>query len=214
MSPRWSDESTLDELRLRLESTDLVPSQRPLLEELAARLELLAAHGVADLGGLRAHLKTKTERAALAAATGIDEAWLNLLRRAVEGFFPRPRKLAEFDWLEEELLESLVRAGIKDTGKLLAADPAEAARTTGLTTSDLDELYTLADLCRIQWVAPRFARVLLAAGYGSPTAVAAADPATLHAAVVEANADSRFYRGKVGLRDIRRLVAVAAYLAD
>ncbi|MBD3400042.1 MAG: hypothetical protein GF399_06890 [Candidatus Coatesbacteria bacterium] len=94
MSTRWNDESTLDELRRRLESSDLIPSQRPLLEELAARL------------------------------------------------------------------------------------------------------------------------VLLAAGYGSPDAVAAAEPATLHAAVVEANADSRFYRGKVGLRDIRRLVAAAAYLAD
>lgn len=210
--PWRTDGVSLEGLRERLESSDLIPSQRPLLDELADRLAELERVGVADLTTLRRRLKSKTRREALARETGIDQDWLNLLRRAVDGFLPGPRKLTEFDWVAGELLESLTLAGIKDTGKLLAADPAETARTTGLTTSDLDELYTLADICRIQWVGPTFARVLLAAGYRTPAAVAAADPATLHAAVVEANADSRFYRGKVGLRDIRRLIHVAAYV--
>lgn len=210
--PWRTDGVSLEGLRERLESSDLIPSQRPFLDDLADRLAELERVGVADLATLRTRLKSKARREALARETGIDQDWLNLLRRAVEGFLPGPRKLTEFDWVADELLESLARAGIKDTGKLLAADPAEAARTTGLTTSDLDELYILADLCRIQWVGPTFARVLLAAGYRTPAAVAAAESAELERALKAANADDRYYKGAIGSRDIRRLIHVAVYV--
>lgn len=213
MVPPWrSDRVSLNELRERLGSADLIPSQRPLLDDLADRLAELERIGVAELATLRLRLKSKAKRSALAGETGLDTAWLNLLRRAVEGFWPGPRKLTEYDWVAGELLESLARAGIKDTGKLLAAGPAETARATGLTTSDLDELYTLADLCRIQWVGPTFARVLLAAGYSTPAGVAAADPTELERALKAANAHGRYYKDAIGSRDIRRLIHAAAYV--
>ena len=43
--------------------------------------------------------------------------------------------------------------------------------------------------------------------------LSAADPQTLHTATARANDSSRFYRGSVGLRDIRRVIQAARYVS-
>jgi hypothetical protein len=70
---------------------------------------------------------------------------------------------------------------------------------------------TLSDLSRVQWVSPTFARTLVAAGFTGAAEVSMADPEALYEAVMQANENARFYKGKVGLRDIKRLIAAAAY---
>ena len=54
-------------------------------------------------------------------------------------------------------------------------------------------------------------RTLVAAGFTNAAQVGKADPEELYKAVMQANADARFYKGKVGLRDIKRLIAAAAF---
>jgi hypothetical protein len=66
----------------------------------------------------------------------------------------------------------------------------------------------------MHWVSPTAARMLIEAGYDSASAVAAADAEELCEALVRANADHRFFKGQIGLRDIRRLVRAAGYVAD
>jgi hypothetical protein len=78
--------------------------------------------------------------------------------------------------------------------------------------SVLEELVLLADLTRVQWVSPTAARMLLEAGYSSPSEVAAADPEGMCEALERVNQGDRFFRGKIGLRDIKRLVHAAGYL--
>ena len=65
----------------------------------------------------------------------------------------------------------------------------------------------------MQWTSPTFARVLVAAGIDGAAALAEADADALCAAVAAANEDARYYRGKVGLRDIKRLIEAARYVA-
>ncbi len=75
------------------------------------------------------------------------------------------------------------------------------------------ELERLSDLSRVQWVSPLFASLLSDAGFGSVARVAAAKPDALYAKVDAANdARGRPYKGKVGQRDMGRLIYLASLL--
>jgi len=206
---------SLSDLRQRLESTDLIPSHQPLLEGIGKKFAQLEKVGVSSVEILRAKLKTAKALAATAAAARVDSEYLVLLRRVVEGFFPKPLSLRAFEWLARGTISKLENAGFTNTEELLeaaASSRASLLKTTGLKAKELAEVVSLSDLVRAQWVSPTFARVLLAAGFADTRAIASADPEELLAAVSDANAGSRFYKGKLGLRDMKRLIAAAAYV--
>ena len=211
-----NDRSTsLDDLRTRLEATDLIPSHRPLLDGAAKKLGALKKVEVKTVADLRARLKSKKSLASLADDSGIDEDYLVLLRRAVEGFFPKPQPLKEFDWVEGEIIVKLEQSGVKNTRQLYevaSSDPNSFAESAGLGSGDLLGITALADLSRVQWVSPTFARTLVAAGFTSARAVHQANPETLYEAVLQANKKDCYYKGKVGLRDIKRLIVAAGYV--
>lgn len=204
----------LGALRKRLEASDLIPSQEPLLDGLGDKMAALQEAGIASLADLRTALKTQKSLTSLSQASGVDPGYLRLLRRTVEGFFPKPRALKEFDWLDKGIVTSLENAGITNTRQVFDATCSGAgalAKEIGVDAKKLKQLVAVSDLCRIQWVSPTFARALAAAGAPSAAAVAEADPERLFQAMAKANQDAKFYKGKVGLRDVRRLVRAAAY---
>lgn len=210
------DESMdLGDLQKRLEDTDLIPSQLPLLEGLDEKMSAFKAAGVHSVANLRAALKTSKSLASLSQRSGVDPDYLKLLNRTIGGFFPKPRSLGEVNWLGGDTIARLQDAGINNTQQLFdayAAGGIDLANQTGANPDDVRELARISDLCRIQWVSPSFARVLIAAGVTSSVAVAKADPKDLFEALVKANEGAKFYKGKVGLRDVRRLVAAVAYV--
>jgi len=206
------DSASLDELQVWLEKADLIPSLQPLLDGLAKKLSALKKAGMKSVGDLRMRMKNRKTLPSLADDAGIDSDYLVLLRRAVLGFFPKPRLLSAFDWLDMNTVIKLNRAGIKDTRQLYEAASSGVERLAGeveLQKGDLLEFIALSDLSRIQWVSPVFARVLVAAGFSSAASVAAADSEVLYEAIIKANDRARFYKGKVGIRDIKRLIAAA-----
>ncbi|MFQ6550460.1 DUF4332 domain-containing protein [Aestuariibius sp. 2305UL40-4] len=217
MTSYYLDDSAIDLAALgqRLATSDLIPSQDPLLDGLDAKLTALRAAGIHSLADLRAALKSQKTLETLSAASGIDPDYLRLLKRAVGGFFPKPRSLDEIDWLESGLVSRLEKAGLTNTQKLFEAASKGAtvlAKDLGVEESDLTDLIAISDLCRIQWVSPTYARALLATGQTGAGTVAEADPEALFHAIAKANEGARYYSGKVGLRDVRRLVAAAAYV--
>jgi hypothetical protein len=78
----------------------------------------------------------------------------------------------------------------------------------------LESLVQLADLTRVQWVSPTAARMLVEAGYDSVSKLAVADAEDLCEALVRINEGGRFFKGKIGLRDIKRLVKAASYVPN
>ena len=204
----------LSALQKRLQNTDLIPSQEPLLEGISEKMSALGKAGIASLADLRSALKTAKSLKSLSQDSGVDAGYLQLLRRAVNGFFPKPRSLDEMDWLDRNTAAGLQKAGIKNTRQLYDAAAKGAgglAKETGTNRKNVLDFVVIADLCRIQWVSPTFARVLVEAGFASPAEIAKADPETLFDAIAQANKGARFYKGAVGLKDVRRLVAAAAY---
>lgn len=209
-----ADRIGLDALQLRIESTDLVPSRLPLLDQIGAKMEALRAHGIRSLAALRKELKTPGRLKTLAAATGIREPYLVLLRREIEGYFPKPVPLQSLEALPPDALAKLAQCGISNTATLFDAANtpdklSRLAKTTGVAASTLRPLARLSDLMRIQWVSPTFAQMLLACGCDGTAKVAAANPETLCAALAKANAKSPYFKGTIGLRDVKRLVHAA-----
>lgn len=205
----------LDALQDRLRSTDLIPSQKLLLDGLDETLTSLSKAGVTSLEDLRNALKTEKSLTFLSESSGVDISYLRLLKRVINGFIPKPRSLREMDWLEADVVKSLNKEGIKNTRYIFEAacgGVAELAKNTGMSQKVARELLSISDLCRIQWVSPSFARALIAAGASDAGAVAAADPETLFAAIKKVNHNAKFYKGTVGLRDIKRLVVAGRYI--
>lgn len=208
---------SLDELRKRIEATDLVPSRACLTDTIRERAKALVTHGITTLAALQGELKNPKRLGAVAKATGIDTQYLILLRREIEGYFPKPAPLRVFDWLPNKDIMQLERHGIGNTASLYdmtdsARKRSALAASTGVDTATLATIAALADVMRVQWVSPLFARMLLAAGYDSAAAIAGADPAALSASLSAVNAGKRFFKGTIGLRDISRLIQAARHV--
>ncbi len=90
---------SLDELRKRIVETDLIPSRAALLDGITEKMKALEQQGITTLAGLRNELKSPKRLEALSETTGIDTKYLILLRREIEGYFPKPSALEAFDWL-------------------------------------------------------------------------------------------------------------------
>lgn len=212
-----AEKVSLNDVRKRIEETDLVPSRASLLDDIDIKFKALEQEGITTLARLRYELKTSKRLEAVSNATGIDKQHLILLRREIGGYMPKLFPLRAFDWLPEGDIAKLEESGIRDTAALYEAASSvksrtELAESTEVDVAILDALARLADLTRVQWVTPMAARILVEAGYDSASKVAAADAEDLHEALVRVNEGDSFFKGKIGLRDIRRLVRAASYV--
>ena len=208
---------SLAELKQRIETTDLVPSRLAIFEGINEKFDLLQAQNLGTLADLRSELKTPKRMADLAAKTGIDENYLKLLRREIEGYFPKPIKLTDFDWMPADELEKIIKHGIKDSAGLYEAtqsgsDIDNLQVSCGVDGELLRKLQKLCNLTRVQWVSARTARMIILCGYNSPTELAAANADDLDAGFKRVNANGQFYKGVIGLRDVQRLIDGAKYI--
>jgi hypothetical protein len=208
---------TLDDLQKRIETTDLVPSRASLMEGLASKFETLKQKGFVTLALLRNEFKTPIRLQELAKATGIDGEYLLLLRREVESYFPKPFNLKDFSRLPKDEIDKLEKNGIHNTADLFekaatAEGKTKLAQSAGLDVGFLDDLFRLADLTRVQWVNPTAARMLVDAGYDTPAKLEKADPNVLCEAMMTINKGDKYFKGNIGLRDIKRLAHSAKFV--
>lgn len=207
----------LDDLRKRIETTDLVPSRASLIESISEKMLALEKYGIKTLASLRHELKSAKRLEAVAGATGIDMQYLILLRREIESYFPEPARLKDLACIPGDTLERLEQKGIVNTAVLFEATNSaikrsELAKTTGIDAATLEFLSHLADLMRVQWVSPLFGRMLIMAGYDGAVKVASAGAESLCDSLAIINAEERFFKGKISLRDIKRLIKSASHV--
>jgi hypothetical protein len=213
------DAVSLEDLRKRIAETDLVPSRIQLLEEIKIKFHTLEQQGIPSLARLRYELKSSKRIEALASATGIDTAYLILLRREIESYFPKPFSLKEFDWLPKGVIDKLSDKNIRDTAALYRAsrsakDIDEIALCYDVDAGTLEVLFHLADLTRVQWISPKAARMLLEAGFDNTKKLAGADAEVLCDTLLRINEGDRYFKGRIGLRDVKRLIYSASYVQN
>ena len=95
----------LDALQDRLKRTDLIPSQKPLLDGLLDKLALIRKAGVTTLADLRSAMKTEKSLSFISESSDVEAGYLRLLKRAINGFIPKPRSLREMDWLGSDAVK-------------------------------------------------------------------------------------------------------------
>ncbi len=208
---------SLKELKQRIALTDLIPSRVALLEGLEVNFGKIAQQGIRTFMDLQKTLKTDKTMQSLAQATGIDPQYLILLRREIESYALKPFKMKEITWVPNDVIECLAQHGITDSHKLLAAARNEEnekalADKTGLHLEMIQYLLQLAALARVQWVSPLTARMLIEAGYASTRQLSLANAERLSAEIENVNVGGKYFKGKIGLRDIQRLIYAARFV--
>jgi hypothetical protein len=211
------EQVSLDDLQRRIEETDLVPSRSSLLENIEDKFMTLKSQGISTLAGLRKELKNSKKIPSFSEKTGIEEQYLKLLRREIESYFPKAFPLKSFDWLPKSELSKLEKKGYKNTALLFEALNSSEKRkeiidTMRIDAGFIDSIYSLVDLTRIQWVSPTAARMLISAGYTNAKMVSKANAEELCSRLEQANKGNKYFKGKIGLRDVKRLVKAAFYV--
>ncbi len=207
---------SLDDLRKRIEETDLVPSRRSLLDGIKPKFKTLEQQGFTTLAALRNKLKNAKHLGSFSTKTCIEEQYLILLRREINSYFPKPFALKHFDWLPGGEINKIEQSGIQNSAAFYEAAGSAKSRLELVDKSDMDgivleTLFRLTDLTRVQWVSPTAARMLMEAGYDSVSKLATANEEDLHQALLQVNQDDRFFKGKIGLRDVKKLILSARY---
>ena len=182
---------SLAEYQPLLARQNLLPGRRILLDGLNRNFEALSAQRVDTLLQLKQRLSTPQKLAALAAATGIPEEYLIILKREIGSLEQKPVLLSAFPGLGAALLASLRERGIVTSKD--GFDRGEAN----------SELYCLCDLARINGVGAVAARAFYEAGYRSVAQVAAASAVEMLARVSAANAEHGYYKANLGEKDMQ-----------
>ncbi|KUO74972.1 MAG: hypothetical protein APF77_13580 [Clostridia bacterium BRH_c25] len=212
-----ADKVKLDDLLIRIKETDLVPSRSLLLEGIEENFSKLKMNRIFTLADFRKSVKNSKNIVPLAEKTNINIEYLTLLRREVEGYFPKAFPLSDFVWLDKNEIAKLENKGYKNTALLYEALETSSKReeifSSGVLDNDfVDEISSLVGLTRIQWVSPTAARMLFDSGYKDAKSVAEANAEELYRSLEKVNDANKYFKGNIGLRDVKRLIKAASYV--
>jgi hypothetical protein len=208
---------SLDDLRARIKSTDLIPSRVPLLGDIDGIFQRISQKGIRTLMDLQKAIKNPNHMEKFSRETGIELQYLVLLRREIEGYTPKPFEIKEIDWVDQETIKKLVVNGIINSELLFSKLSDMNQRTNfadknGIDVEIIGYLVNLASLCRVQWVSPTAGRMLIEAGVENSQQLAAADKYEVFEAMDKVNKKGNYFKGTIGLRDIKRLIDAAKYI--
>jgi len=209
------EEFPLKKFKEELKDSKPLPSRKILKDHLDERFEVLNENGVCNLQDLVNLLKTPKKAREFAKKSGLPEDYLLILRREVNSYTPNPVNLDKFPGIEEETLNRLNSARIKNTAHLFRkvktlADRKKLALELKIDDNVLLELTKLTDLVRIKWVGPVFARIFLDSGVDTVQKVSEVDAKTFYKKLVEINREKNYTKGTFTLSDVELCVKVAS----
>jgi hypothetical protein len=195
------DQISLADYRQLLQQQNLLPGRRMLLEQIEERFALLADAGLTSVAQLAAALATPRKLSALAAKTGIPEAYLTILRRELGSLTQKPVPLADFPGCDPTMIQTLAESCIRSS-----KDYWEHGDATQ------NELFSLCDLVRINGVGAVAARAFYEAGFGSVAAIAGALASDMLKRVSAVNAAKGYYKASLGEKDMQFCIDYARLL--
>ncbi len=208
---------TLSDIIERITESDLVPSRRVLLEDIKSNFEKIGGKGIVTLKELRAILKIHARIITFGTEIDVEAEYLIILRREIESWFPKAFSVLEFSLLSAKESELLLAAGLYNTKKVydVFSSPKKTSDIMEIYNIDrglVDKIFNLSDLTRIQWTSPNAAEMYTKGGYDTVRKIAEADAEKFSETINRINEEGRFYKGKIGLRDYKRVILSARYL--
>ena len=209
---------SLDEFRLILMESILVPSRAFLKERATDYFHLLTRHGIGNLGELHKVLKSKGGTDTCAEKTGIPAEYLSVLLREIKGYIRTPIKLDKFQGLKADTSPKLAALGLVNVRHLFdkvltKQSRVELASQASIEASELLKVTRLTDLTRIRWVNETFAYAIHEAGYDCAEKVAKADAEEMYLRIKKINEERKFFPAHLGLVDIKRCIDFAQLVA-
>lgn len=198
---------TLEEVKNRLLNCDLVPSRVLLLEDIAAKFNLMKLSGITSLKELYTVIKNKKKLTLFSINSGIDLEYLTILKREISSYIPKKIKLKEFQSVNRELLDHYESMGITNS-----IDLYNRFKTENIKEESIITLFHLVQLTRIQWVSPLTAEMFIAADYNTPMKISESKADIMSNDLKIINSNNRFFIGNIGLRDVERVIYAAQYI--
>lgn len=205
---------SLEEFFAKIQAVSVLPSQKILAAAPEESYRRLKNAGICQLHELQAEVKTKDKLKAFAQKTGLTEEYLTLMRRELDRYHPKPISFRDIPGLTNEVLEKLRRNNIHNTLQLfdrviMAGDREELAGQLGIAPDSVLELTKLADVSRIMYTTPSFARLLIAAQYDSAQKIAAADPGELYRKLAALNNAQAYTKARFREKDMQLFIRYA-----
>jgi hypothetical protein len=205
---------SLEEYIIKLKTGYLPPSRKLLLDDIESQFQLIENQGIENIEELRTALKTKKKLEEFSAMTGISMEYLTILIREINSSISKPNRIKDFPEISSDVVEKLESAGIKHTLHLYerittTLDRDKLEDEIGIDKETILQLTKLTDLSRVRWVNHTFAFLLFEAGYSTVNELADADAVELHKAIADLNNERNFFKGNIGLNDIRICIHAA-----
>ncbi len=205
---------SIDEYKAKLNVADMLPSRMGLKEKLDERFGYFKSMGIKNVLELQKTLKKKEKLAELSQINCFSDDYLPILLREINSIHPKPVKVDEFIGISTETVSRLHELGIKDTVGLYEFVKTNKGRgdlgnKTGIDDTVILELTSLTDLSRIKWVGAMFAKMLYTIGIDTVEKASKADYTELHKKINHLNKDKAFFKGNIGLNDMKLFVNAA-----
>lgn len=202
---------TLNEFKKKLKSTDLLPSQQIIKEDIDDKFQVLQSQNIENMHQLQQALKNKGNVNEFSNLTGLSVDYLTILRREVNSYHPRPRKIKDFTCLSSETRNKLENMGIKTTPQLyekVSDKTGQDALKKELDIGDEEVLFLakLCDVSRLRYVNPNFACLLINSDYDTVEKIKNAEFNELYQELIRANETNKYYKGRINLKDMKFLV--------
>lgn len=197
----------LEDFKNELKTGRLLPSRKPLLNDIERKFSLIEQAGINNAGSLKDELNSSKKLSRLAKETGISEDYLKLLKREVNSLLPTPIKFVNVPNISEEIVKQLNALDIVDTENLFpyVTDPNNRQKFKNLSGFSIEEilwLTKLVDVSRIKWVGPKLARLIVDTEYDTVKKLSGADPEKVLNAFNKAKDKNKAYQGALGIDDI------------
>ena len=205
---------SIDKYKEILKTAELIPSWKILESDIDKNLDIIKKSNIKNLDELLIALRDKDKVKEFSKQTGLQENYLAVLKRVVNGYRQKPNRIKDFTCVTEDTVIRLEKAGIKNTLKLydliLTDEKREVlSNKTGINKDEIMKIAKLTDLSRIRWVNHTFAYVLFEAGYNTVEKVANADYRELYETVKQLNKERNIYNAHIGMRDMKMVVEAA-----
>lgn len=198
---------TLNEYKEELKTGRLLPSRKPLLEDIDGKFNILMKSGYNSLFDLKKALDNKKKFDEMVKKTDLPNDYLKLLKREVGNVLPVPIKFSEIPNISEKIIKKLADLDITNTEILFpyivdSQSRKEFSKKSGLNDDEVLWLTKIVDISRIKWVGPKLAKLIVDTKFDTVEKLASAKPTEALAAFNEAKQTNKAYDGALGINDI------------
>lgn len=202
-----------------LKRQNLLPGRRILLNDIDLNFQSFKDAGVSSTYELKGILSTPSKLATFSSLTGVAENYLVILKRELGSLAQKPVLLDTFPGLSGESISKLQIINIKTTKDFFdlyhSSSTADAVENiSGIGGHDINELYCLCNLVRINGIGPTAARTMFESGYKRIADIAGADAEEMLSRITAVNSTMQYYQAKLGVKDMRFIIDAARLVLD